>query len=177
MPGRNGRNIGWFEGGRRVGWGATASMPEETPHENDGAALWTARDPRRYQKGMESWWTELDDAILACLAEEGPLAPAEIGRRLGLSEGAVVSLVNLLAQEGKVRICLVGALWTKRTCSFWCPSRGQAVTSEFRERVSDGTRVAVNWCTAFTPPEAIECARHCLDDDLGRLDLEPAAAA
>jgi hypothetical protein len=125
---------------------------------------------------MEPWWNDLDDAILACLADEGPLAPAEIGHRLGLSEGAVVSLVTLLAQEGKVRICLVGALWTNRTCSFWCPFRGQAVTSEFRERI-DGTRVAVNWCTAFTPPEAIECARQCLDDDVGRLALEPAAAA
>ena len=119
----------------------------------------------------------MESAILACLADEGPLAPAEIGHRLGLSEGAVVSLVARLAQEGKVRICLVGALWANRTCSFRCPFRGQAVTSEFRERISDGTRVGVNWCTAFTPPEAIECARHCLDDDVGRLDLEPAAAA
>lgn len=118
----------------------------------------------------------MEPEILACLADEGPLAPAEIGHRLGLSEGAVVSLVTLLAQEGKVRNCLVGALWTNRTCSFWCPFRGQAVTSEFRERI-DGTRVAVNWCTAFTPPEAIECARQCLDDDVGRLALEPAAAA
>jgi len=135
------------------------------------------RAAERYQPGMESWWSDLDEAILGCLADEGPLAPAEIGRRLGLSEGAVVSLVNLLAQEGKVRICLVGALWRNRTSSFWCPFREQAVTCEFRERTTDDRRVAVNWCTAFAPPEAIECSKRCLDEDLQRLDLKPAAAA
>jgi DNA-binding CsgD family transcriptional regulator len=35
------------------------------------------------------------------------MSPAEIGRRLGLSEDAVVSLVAMLAREGKVHIGLV----------------------------------------------------------------------
>lgn len=126
------------------------------------------------ETGMESWWSDLDEAILGWLADEGPLAPAEIGCRLGLSEGAVASLVSLLAQEGKVRICLVAALWRNRTSSFWCPSRGQAVTCEFRERTTDDRRVAVNWCTAFTPPEAIGCSKRCVDE--GLLEI-PATAA
>jgi hypothetical protein len=37
----------------------------------------------------------------------GAMAPAELGLRLGLSEGAMTSLLSMLAQEGKVRICLV----------------------------------------------------------------------
>lgn len=56
---------------------------------------------------MDDWWTEIDNDILACLAGEGALAPAEIGFRLGISEGATTSLLSMLVREGKVRICLV----------------------------------------------------------------------
>ena len=56
---------------------------------------------------MDDWWTEIDDDIVACLKENGATAPAELGRRLGLSEGAATSLLSLLAGEGRVRICLV----------------------------------------------------------------------
>jgi hypothetical protein len=34
---------------------------------------------------MEKWWSELDDAVLACLREPGGMSPGEIGRRLGVS--------------------------------------------------------------------------------------------
>jgi hypothetical protein len=34
---------------------------------------------------MEKWWSELDDAVLACLREPGGMRPVEIGRRLGVS--------------------------------------------------------------------------------------------
>ena len=34
----------------------------------------------------------------------GSMSPAEIGRRLGVSEDAVVSLLTMLAREGRVRI-------------------------------------------------------------------------
>jgi DNA-binding CsgD family transcriptional regulator len=57
---------------------------------------------------METWWSELDDEVCRCLLQ-GALSPAEIGRRIGLSEDAATSLVTLLAQEGRVRICLVAA--------------------------------------------------------------------
>lgn len=53
------------------------------------------------------WWDGLDAEILGCLAERGPLAPAEVGRRLGISEGAAASALSMLAQEGRVRIRLV----------------------------------------------------------------------
>ncbi len=51
-------------------------------------------------------WTEIDDAVLKCLAI-GEATPAEIGRRLGISEAAVVSVVAMLAAEGRVRVCRV----------------------------------------------------------------------
>ena len=49
---------------------------------------------------------EIDDAVLKCLAI-GEATPAEIGRRLGISEAAVVSVVAMLAAEGRVRVCRV----------------------------------------------------------------------
>jgi len=58
---------------------------------------------------MNDWWADIDDDILTCLGREGALAPAEIGKRLGLSEGAVSSALSMLVGEGKVRICLVSS--------------------------------------------------------------------
>jgi hypothetical protein len=37
----------------------------------------------------------------------GAVAPAELDLRLSLSEGAMTFLLSMLAQEAKVRICLV----------------------------------------------------------------------
>jgi len=128
----------------------------------------------RNEAGGENWWSDLDEAVLGCLAE-GPLEPAEIGRRLGVSEEAAASLVTLLAQQGKVRICLVAATalhtFILRVHSFWCPFRRQPVMAEFREDRTGRRRVAVEWCSAFAPPTSIACARHCLE-----LDRLPVAA-
>jgi len=114
-----------------------------------------------------TWWSELDDAVLRCLSD-GALAPAEIGRRLGISEAAAGSLATLLATEGKVRICLV-AVDVDHTAivrSLWCPFQECQVTVEFRVAAdADGGPEAVNWCSAFTPPTAIGCARPCLEVD------------
>ena len=55
---------------------------------------------------MLDYWNELDDGILACLAA-GDTTPSEIGRQLGLSEGAVCSILAMLAIKGRVRICRV----------------------------------------------------------------------
>ena len=52
---------------------------------------------------MDHLWTEIDDAVLDCLAA-GVAAPADIGKRLGMSEAAAVSVLAMLAAEGKVRI-------------------------------------------------------------------------
>jgi predicted transcriptional regulator len=55
---------------------------------------------------VEDYWADLNRDILNCLAK-GPVSPSEIGRRLGISEGAATSCLSLLAAEGHVRICLV----------------------------------------------------------------------
>ena len=55
---------------------------------------------------VEDFWGDLNRDILSCLAM-GPISPSEIGRRLGISEGAAASCLSLLAAEGRVRICLV----------------------------------------------------------------------
>jgi DNA-binding CsgD family transcriptional regulator len=125
---------------------------------------------------MKSWWSELDDEVVHCLAD-GAIDPAEIGRRLGLPESAVTSLVTSLAREGRVRICLVAAaapVENSAVHSFWCPFREQRVTAGFREDPLSHRRVAVNWCSAFSPATSIQCPRGCLGlDDLG----EPAVVA
>lgn len=56
---------------------------------------------------MSDWWAEIDGAILGCLAGGARLSPAEIGRRVGMSEDAATSCLAMLAREGKVRISLV----------------------------------------------------------------------
>lgn len=51
------------------------------------------------------FWSELDADVLRCLAERpGEMTPAELGRRLGMSEHAVCSILAMLAEAGKVRI-------------------------------------------------------------------------
>jgi len=55
---------------------------------------------------MEEWWTQMDDDVLGSLALHGAMSPGDLGRRLGLSEGATASLLTMLVQNGKVRICL-----------------------------------------------------------------------
>ena len=55
----------------------------------------------------EPWWDDVDAAVLALLETTGAIAPHDVGHHLGLSESAATSLLCLLAQAGKVRICLV----------------------------------------------------------------------
>ncbi len=56
---------------------------------------------------MDGWWNEIDDQVQAYLERYGAMAPAEIARQLGLSEGAVASVLSMLAQEGKLHITRV----------------------------------------------------------------------
>jgi predicted ArsR family transcriptional regulator len=53
---------------------------------------------------VDDWWSEIDDAVLACLIESGGSGADDIGRRLGMSTEAAVSILGMLAQEGRVRI-------------------------------------------------------------------------
>ncbi len=59
---------------------------------------------------MDEWWSEIDDAVFACLSETGGTSPDEIGRRLGMSKEAAVSILGMLAQQGRVRISRVEAV-------------------------------------------------------------------
>ncbi len=56
---------------------------------------------------MDGWWTEIDREVQQCLDRHGAMSPAEIAGHVGLSEGAVTSVLSLLAQEGKLRISRV----------------------------------------------------------------------
>ena len=57
----------------------------------------------------ETWWSTVDDETLRCLAEHGPMSPDELGKRLGMSEAAAISLLSHLVREGRARVCLVAA--------------------------------------------------------------------
>lgn len=57
------------------------------------------------------FWSDLDADVLRCLGErQGEMTPAEIGRDLGMSERAVCSILGMLAEAGRVRICSVGKI-------------------------------------------------------------------
>jgi DNA-binding Lrp family transcriptional regulator len=53
---------------------------------------------------MDGWWNEIDGDVRAILERSGPTSPRDIARQLRLSEGAVASVLAMLAQEGKLRI-------------------------------------------------------------------------
>ncbi len=55
----------------------------------------------------KTWWTDIEKDVLDCLEGSGPLHPADLGRKLGMSEEAVTSVLSLMAADGKVRIRLV----------------------------------------------------------------------
>jgi len=56
---------------------------------------------------MDGWWSEIDRDVHSCLKRFGPMSPRDIARQLRLSEGAVSSVLSMLAQEGKLRIARV----------------------------------------------------------------------
>ena len=56
---------------------------------------------------MDGWWSEIDGDVRSCLERFGPMSPGEIAQQLRLSEGAVSSVLSMLAQEGKLRIARV----------------------------------------------------------------------
>ncbi len=58
---------------------------------------------------IENWWNEMDSAILECLRDGGPMSPAELGRRVGMSEGEATTFLATLIREGRVRMQLVEA--------------------------------------------------------------------
>jgi len=56
---------------------------------------------------MDDWWSDVEKDVLGCLDGPEAIAPADIAKRLGVSEDATISLLAMLAREGRVKICLV----------------------------------------------------------------------
>lgn len=83
------------------------------------------------------FWGELDDDVLRFLSEKGDeLSPAEVGYRVGISEGAARSVLMMLAEAGKVRICSVAYIPDPSVVS----PRRQDGTSSPERRVEDPVR-------------------------------------
>jgi hypothetical protein len=74
---------------------------------------WLSREPvvrgtTMYVSTSVDFWGELDADVLRCLAaRQGAMTPAEIGEDIGISAQAVCSIVGMLAEAGKIRICSV----------------------------------------------------------------------
>lgn len=60
------------------------------------------------------FWAQLDDEVLGCLARHGTLSPADVAKHLDIPETAAVSLLCLLAQQGRVRIHAVALTAERR---------------------------------------------------------------
>jgi hypothetical protein len=58
----------------------------------------------------DDWWGELDGPVLGYLARQGAADPDEIARAVGFPPASVVSILAMLAGEGKVRITQVEAV-------------------------------------------------------------------
>src|SRR6266850_6432283 len=74
------------------------------------AARWGGSvSPVRSGEGlaMVDWWSETEHDIIECLQRDGALSPAELGRRVGVSETEAAMFLCMLAREGKIRIRLV----------------------------------------------------------------------
>jgi hypothetical protein len=65
------------------------------------------REGARTTRDGSDWWDELDGELLTWLERTGAATPYELGQHLGLPEAATASLLAMLVQEGKVRMCLV----------------------------------------------------------------------
>jgi hypothetical protein len=72
----------------------------------DGPAM-VAESATSEEDAMDGWWNDIERDVRAVLERHGSMTPAEMARLLRLSEGAVSSVLSMLAQEGKLRIARV----------------------------------------------------------------------
>jgi DNA-binding GntR family transcriptional regulator len=71
----------------------------------------TAATRQRTAMTSIDFWDDLDGDVLRCLAATRErLSPAEIGAQIGVSEAAARSILTMLAEQGKVRICSVSSM-------------------------------------------------------------------
>jgi hypothetical protein len=80
-----------------------ASQDAVIPVFPDGTIAAPRSDP------MDDWWGDIDNEILAALSTGEAMDPADIARRLGVSEASVTSLIWALVSQGKIRVRLVEA--------------------------------------------------------------------
>ena len=62
--------------------------------------------PRRDDGATGGWWASIEQDVLTSL-DARSASPAEIATSIGVSEGAVCSVIAMLVEEGKVRISRV----------------------------------------------------------------------
>jgi hypothetical protein len=55
----------------------------------------------------DDWWSDLDQAVLHCLARHGGMSAADLGSRLGMDEPAATSVLSMLAREGRLMLARV----------------------------------------------------------------------
>jgi hypothetical protein len=72
-----------------------------------GPAMIDERPSMSTADGFVSDWWDVDREILTCLQDHGLMSVSEIAKRVHLSEGEAMSLLAMLAREGRVRICQV----------------------------------------------------------------------
>jgi hypothetical protein len=51
---------------------------------------------------FEDWLDELENEVVSLAKEQGRLTPADLARRLGLSERGATFLISKLSREGKI---------------------------------------------------------------------------
>jgi Winged helix-turn-helix DNA-binding len=51
---------------------------------------------------FEDWLDELENEVVLLAQEQGPLSPADLARKLGLSERRATFLISKLSREGKI---------------------------------------------------------------------------
>jgi len=51
---------------------------------------------------FEDWLDELEHEVVLLVEEHGPLSPADLARKLGLSERGDTFLLSKLSREGKI---------------------------------------------------------------------------
>lgn len=98
--------------------GGLASVVWVQRHPEDEAVVFVEVDGEPLEGeegGMDAWWSGIDEEVMACLEDVGSTEPVEIARRLGMSEEAVVSIVAMLAREGRVQICRIAATQPRST--------------------------------------------------------------
>lgn len=55
----------------------------------------------------DDWWADIEHDLLGCFGPDGVTSIDTVARRLGIPESAAVSLLAMLAWEGKVHIRVV----------------------------------------------------------------------